>query len=164
MADPTPTADRSADRARAKARRASRQLVMMALYQQRVAGHDLPTLLQACREDPDFPRADDAYLEAALNGIVTEVADYEGRLAGLVDRPLDQVDPVERGILLLGLWELRERVDVPYRVVINEGVALAKRYGATDGHRYVNAVLDRAARELRSPEIGGPSAARADGD
>ncbi|HSD54524.1 MAG TPA: transcription antitermination protein NusB, partial [Burkholderiales bacterium] len=70
----------------------------------------------------------------------------------LIDRPLPQLDPVERAVLWIGVYELGRRPDVPYRVVINEGVELAKRFGATDGHKFVNAVLDRAARSLRPAE------------
>jgi transcription antitermination protein NusB len=68
------------------------------------------------------------------------------------DRPLGQLDPVETAILMIGMFELQQRVDIPYRVVINEAVDLCKRFGATDAHKYVNAVLDRAARELRAAE------------
>ena len=73
-------------------------------------------------------------------------------LAPYLDRPLEQLDPVEAAILLIGMYELQQRPDVPYRVVINEGVDLCKRFGATDAHKYVNAVLDRASRDLRSAE------------
>ena len=73
-------------------------------------------------------------------------------LTPFIDRPLDQLDPVERAILMIGMYELQQRLDVPYRVVINEAVDLCKRFGATDAHKYVNAVLDRAARELRAAE------------
>lgn len=73
-------------------------------------------------------------------------------LSSSLDRPLDQLDPVEKAILLVGVYELRDRLEVPFRVVINEGVELAKRFGGTEGHKYVNAVLDRAAAELRAPE------------
>ncbi len=74
---------------------------------------------------------------------------------GLIDRPLEQLDPVERAVLLIGIYELQSRLDVPYRVVINEGVNLAKRFGALDGHKYINACLDKAAQSLRSVEVQG---------
>jgi N utilization substance protein B len=79
----------------------------------------------------------------------------------LIDRPVAQLDPVERAVLLIGLHELEQRLDVPYRVVINEGVELAKRFGATEGHKFVNAVLDRAARRLRAAEQPTTGRARA---
>ena len=75
-------------------------------------------------------------------------------MAPLLDRPLTQLDPIERAILLIGAYELAQRVEVPYRVVINEGVELAKRFGGEQSHRYVNAVLDRLARQLRTAEQG----------
>ncbi len=81
-------------------------------------------------------------------------AELENTIDGLIDRPLEQLDPIELSVLLIGVWELGSRIDVPYRVVINEGVNLAKRFGATDGHKYINACLDVAAQSLRSTEIG----------
>jgi len=141
-----------ADHQRAARRRASRRLVVQALYQHQLAGHPLPELLLQYHDDPDFPEADSAYFEAALTGVLEGREALDERLATYVDRPLLQLDPIEHGILLLGLWEFGSRIDVPYRVVINEGVALAKRFGADEGHRFVNAVLDRAARQMRAPE------------
>ena len=79
----------------------------------------------------------------------------EKKIDELIDRPLDQLDPVELGILLIGVYELESRIDIPYRVVINEGVNLAKRFGAMDGHKYINACLDAGAQSLRAAEIGG---------
>ena len=83
---------------------------------------------------------------------ISEITALDAELGLLIDRPVAQLDPVERAVLLIGLHELGQRLDVPYRVVINEGVELAKRFGATDGHKFVNAVLDRAARRLRPAE------------
>jgi transcription antitermination protein NusB len=140
------------DHQRAGARRASRRLVAQALYQHQIAGHAEAELLAQYREDPDFAKADAEYFEASLAGVLAEREALDGQLEGFVDRPLVQLDPIEHGILLLGLWELSARIDVPYRVVIKEAVALTKRFGAEEGHRFVNAVLDRAARELRAHE------------
>ena len=78
--------------------------------------------------------------------------DLDAELARLLDRPISDLDPIEHAILLIGAYELKSRPDVPFRVVINEGVELARRFGATDGHKFVNAVLDRAAALLRSAE------------
>ncbi|MEO1202819.1 MAG: transcription antitermination factor NusB, partial [Pseudomonadota bacterium] len=80
-------------------------------------------------------------------------AELEKTIDGLIDRPLKQLDPVELGTLLIGVYELKDRIDVPYRVVINEGVNLAKRFGAAEAHKYINACLDKAAQELRQIEI-----------
>ena len=81
----------------------------------------------------------------------------EAGLAPLLDRELDELDPIERTLLRMGAWELTERLDVPYKVVINEAVALAKKFGATDGYKYINGVLDKAAHELRKVEIDAAS-------
>jgi len=79
--------------------------------------------------------------------------ELESAIDDLIDRPLEQLDPVERAVLLIGVYELQSRLDVPYRVVINEGVNLAKRFGALDGHKYINACLDKAAQSFRSVEV-----------
>lgn len=119
------------------------------MYQMQIAGHDRRELAAQFRERRDYERADSEYFDEALRAIVDAQASLEQVASTYMDRPLDQLDPVERGILLLGFYELRERLEIPYRVVINEAVNLAKRFGAVDGHKYINAVLDRAAREIR---------------
>jgi N utilization substance protein B len=97
-------------------------------------------------------KADRGFFRAVLEGVCGAHVDLDARLASFTDREPRLLDPIEHGILLIGLFELQSRPDVPYRVVINEAVGLAKRFGATDGHKFVNAVLDRAARELRPAE------------
>jgi N utilization substance protein B len=97
---------------------------------------------------------DDDRIRELLKESAEAQAELEAVLAGVSQIPPHQLDPVERAILLLSMYELRTKVDVPYRVVINEGIELAKRYGATDGHKFVNGVLDRAARTLRPHEQG----------
>ena len=99
-----------------------------------------------------MPRADGEYFEELMRGVAGGRAGLDARLAGWTDRPPAELDPVEHAVLLLGSWELAERPDIPFRVVISEAVKLARRFGATDGHKFVNAVLDRAARELRPHE------------
>jgi N utilization substance protein B len=84
---------------------------------------------------------------------VQDAGDLDSSYEQLLDRPLDELDPVERALLRLGTFELKERIDVPYRVVINESVALAKKFGATDSYRYINGVLDKVARSYRQIEI-----------
>ena len=88
-----------------------------------------------------------------LPGILDQREALEQEMEQYLDRPLEQLDPIERAILLIGTFELRDHIEVPYRVVINEGVNLAKRFGAIDGHKYVNACLDRAASKLRAIEV-----------
>jgi N utilization substance protein B len=131
---------------------------MQALYQWQLTGQTAAELRNQYAEEEGYGDADADYFRELLGGVTDGAAALDATLATLVDRPLAQLDPVERAVLLIGLYELGHRLDVPYRVVINEGVELAKRFGATDGHKFVNAVLDRAARTLRAAEL---SAARA---
>jgi len=136
----------------AGARRRARELIVQSLYQMQIAGHDERELLRQFHERPDYQRVDQAYFDEVLTRVVRNQQQLEQDIEKLADRPLSQLDPVERGILLLGFFELQSRPDVPYRVVINESVDLARRFGAVDGHKYVNALLDRAAGELRPGE------------
>jgi len=135
------------------ARTRARELLLQALYQQQITGQVSDELLQQFHEQAAYQRIDKAFFDAALPAICASQADLEAALEPLVDRPLAQLDPVEKGVLLIGVYELLTRPDVPYRVVINEGVNLAKRFGALDGHKYVNACLDKAAHSLRSEEV-----------
>ena len=105
------------------------------------------------RADYDFSHVDLEYFQALLHGIPACVDELDATFEPLLDRKLEELDPIERTLLRMGTFELRERLDVPYKVVINEAVALAKKFGATDSHKYVNGVLDRAARDLRKVEI-----------
>jgi N utilization substance protein B len=151
-----PRADRSA-----RARSLSRKLAMQALYQWQLAGQSASELQRQFAAEEGYGDAEEEYFAGLLNGVTTTVAVLDTRLQPLIDRPLAQLDPVERAVLWIGMFELLHRPDVPYRVVINESVELAKRFGATDGHKFVNAVLDRAARELRSAEQAAANGGRA---
>lgn len=143
-----------------RARRLSRKLAMQALYQWQLTGQSAAELRNQYADDEGFGDADADYFRELLDGITAAAAALDELLGSLVDRPVAQLDPVERAVLLIGLYELGQRPDVPYRVVINEGVELAKRFGATDGHKFVNAVLDRAARQLRAAEQAAAGASR----
>lgn len=136
------------------ARTRARELLLQALYQKQIAGHGKHELLEQFREQKAYARVDQAYFDDALAAICDSQPALESRLDCHIDRPREQLDPVEHAILLIGLFELESRMDVPYRVIINEGVNLARRFGASDGHKYVNACLDAAARSLRSNEAG----------
>ena len=136
------------------ARTRSRELVLQALYQKQIAGHDVSELLEQFREQTAYQRVDQEHFEEMLREICSMEADLDKAIDEVIDRPLEQLDPVERAILQIGLFELMERIDVPYRVVINEGVNLARRFGAIDGHKYINACLDNAAKSYREVEIG----------
>lgn len=135
------------------ARTRARELLLQALYQKQLAGHECRELLEQFHEQVAYERVDQAFFDQALSEICAADDALRSTIDQLIDRPLEQLDPVELGILLIGVYELESRVDVPFRVVINEGVNLAKRFGATDGHKYINACLDLAAQSLRSSEV-----------
>jgi len=137
-----------------RARSIARKLAMQALYQWQLTQQSAAEINKQFLESEDSAGVDREHFDELLGKIIGQHGELETALAPFLDRPLDQLDPVETAILLIGMYELRERVDVPYRVVINEAVDLCKRFGATDAHKYVNAVLDRAARELRAAERG----------
>jgi len=131
------------------ARSRARELIVQSLYQKQITGHDVVELLRQFHDRPDYKRVDKKYYDQALREICENRESIEESIDELADRPITQLDPVERGILLLGFYELQSKPDVPYKVVINESVNLAKRFGAVDGHKYINALLDRAAEKLR---------------
>lgn len=134
-------------------RRRARHYALQGLYQWSMTRADLTEIEAEFRVDNDFTHVDGDYYRALLTGVVQQAEALDSSYAELIDRPLDELDPVERALLRLGAFELRERIDVPYKVVINEAVALAKKFGATDSYRYVNGVLDRLARQYRQIEI-----------
>ena len=135
------------------ARTRARELLLQALYQQQIAGHVSAELLKQFREQTAYERVDQEFFDEALAAIGKTQESLEKLIEPVVDRPMEQLDPVEKGILLIGVFELQTRLDVPFRVIINEGVNLAKRFGALDGHKYINACLDLAAQNLRSAEV-----------
>mgnify|MGYP001816203998 CR=1 FL=1 len=138
-------------------RRKARHYGMQALYQWHMAGASLADIEAEFRADYDFSQVDLEYFQALLHGIPRCVDELEKTLEPLLDRRLDELDPIERTLLRMGTFELARRPDVPYKVVINEAVALARKFGATDGHKYINGVLDQVARQLRKAEIDAAS-------
>ncbi|MBT8101891.1 MAG: transcription antitermination factor NusB [Gammaproteobacteria bacterium] len=135
------------------ARTRARELLVQALYQKQIAGHSSEELLDQFHEQAAYQRVDQAYFDEQLPAICLAQEELEKTIDDLIDRPLDQLDPVERGILLIGTYELESRIDIPYKVVINECVNLARRFGSLDGHKYINACLDVAAKSLRKIEV-----------
>src|SRR5204863_9027752 len=133
-------------------RTVARKLALQALYRWQLNACPWQELLQEFGEAEDMVRADREYFRALIEGVWRTRLELDTQLASLADREPRLLDPIEHAILLIGLYELSERREVPYRVAISEAVGLARRFGATDGHKFVNAVLDRAARELRSEE------------
>jgi N utilization substance protein B len=138
-------------------RRKARHYGMQALYQWHMAGASLNDIEAEFRADYDFNHVDLDYFQALLHGVPACVDELENLLAPMLDRKLDDLDPIERTLLRMGMYELTRRIDVPYKVVINEEVALAKKFGATDSYKYINGVLDKAARQLRKVEIDAAS-------
>ena len=144
----------AAKRAPAKsARRRSRESAMQGLYQWLISGEDAGVIDAHMREQDGFAKADAAHFDALLHGCITEAADLDAVLARHVDRKTTELSPIEHAILMIGAYELKHCMDVPYKVAINEAVELAKSFGGTDGHKYVNGVLDRAAVDLRPAEV-----------
>ncbi|HEV7802137.1 MAG TPA: transcription antitermination factor NusB [Burkholderiales bacterium] len=139
---------------RKSTRRRSREFALQGLYQWLLAGTDAVVIATELAETEDFNKSDVAYFRTLLNGAIDNAAELESLIAPFLDRPVNELSPVERGILLLGGYELMRELEVPYRVVINEAVELAKVYGGTDGHKYVNGVLDKLAARLRDIEVG----------
>ncbi len=142
----------SSARALSRQRAVARKLALQALYRWQINECPWQDLVQEFGAAEDMSRADREYFRELLEAICGSRAALDELLAPLIDRSPALLDPVEHAALLIGLHELAHRPDVPYRVVINEAVMLTKRFGATDGHKYVNAVLDRAARQLRPAE------------
>ena len=133
-------------------RRKARHFGLQALYQWTLSGASAADIEAEFRIDNDFQHTDGDYFSAVLTGVVSDVDALEALFSPALDRKLEELDPIERNLLRLGTFELRDRIDVPYKVVINEAVALAKKFGATDSHRYINGVLDKVARNLRTVE------------
>jgi len=133
-------------------RRKARHYGLQALYQWTLSGASPSDIEAEFRVDNDFQHTDGEYFNALLCGVIADVEALELVFEPALDRGLDDLDPIERNLLRLGTFELRDRIDVPYKVVISEAVALAKKFGATDSHRYINGVLDKISRELRTVE------------
>jgi N utilization substance protein B len=138
---------------RRSTRRRSREFALQGLYQWQLAGKDPVMIAAELAEGEGFGKSDVAYFRALLNGAIANASELESQMAPFLDREVSELSPIERGILLLGGYELMRELEVPYRVVINEAVELAKVYGGTDGHKYVNGVLDKLAMRLREIEI-----------
>lgn len=128
----------------------ARGLLVKALYQWQLAGHDLEELRNQYAQLAEYSRVDQAYFDDLLGRVLANVEAGDELIARFAHRGLDQLDPVGRAILILALTELKFREDVPVKVIVNEAVKLAKRYGAADSFRFINAVADRAAKTLRA--------------
>jgi len=134
-------------------RRQARILTAQALYAWLLSHDDMSQILHDMLAEEDCSNADTAYFREALFGVTEHHAEIEAQLSLYVDRTVAELDPMEHAILLLSGFELIYRLDIPYRVVINEGLELAKQFGATDGHKFVNGVLDKLAQNARATEV-----------
>jgi len=140
-------------------RRRSREVATQGLYEWLISGAEAAVVDAHMRELEGFDKCDSAHFDALLHGCIDGAAGLDEVLARHTDRPTRELSPVEHAVLMIGTYELQHCIDVPYRVAINEAVELAKSFGGTDGHKYVNGVLDKAAAELRPTEVAAKRAA-----
>ena len=149
------TATRGTPKANAakSARRRSREAALQGLYEWLISGTEAAVIDAHMREQEGFNKCDPAHFEALLHGCISEAADLDAVLKRHVDRQTNLLSPIEHGVLMIGSYELKHCIDIPYKVAINEAVELAKSFGGTDGHKYVNGVLDKAAVDLRPVEV-----------
>ena len=135
------------------ARRKAREFALQGLYEWLIGGADAGVVDAHVREQEGFDECDAAHFDMLLHGCIREAVELDALLAGHLDRKTEQLSPVEHAVLMIGAYELRHCVDIPYKVAINEAVELAKSFGGTDGHKYVNGVLDKTAFDLRGVEV-----------
>ncbi len=133
-------------------RRKSRILALQALYQWQLSGNTITSVEAEFLADNDLNKFDVPYFRELLKQVPAQLSDLDGEIAVLLDRSIDSLDPIEKTLVRMGTYELKHRIDVPYRVVINEAVDLAKKFGGTDGHKFVNGILDRLAPRIRKDE------------
>lgn len=156
---PKPTAKKPAGKAPAKSgaskspRRRAREFVLQGLYQWRIGGADEAAIEAHVHEIAGFDKADRNFFLALLRGVLKQRVELVAAIEPHLDRKFDELSPIEASILLLGGYELQAHPETPYRVIINEAIELAKSYGGTDGHKYVNGVLDKLAAKLRPVEV-----------
>jgi len=134
-------------------RRRARELVLQGLYERQLAGSPSDRIAADLAESRGYQRADQAYFADLWHGAAGDYDELLARVTPHLDRSTASLSPVERACLVIGAWELVHRLEIPFRVVINEAVELAKQFGGTDGHKYVNGVLDKLAADVRAPEI-----------
>ena len=134
-------------------RHRAREFALQGLYQWLLNNEEVGAIDAHIREAHGFNKADSEHFDALLHGTVKQVASLRDGLAPLIDRPINQLSPVEHAALLIGAYELTNHIEIPYKVVINEAVELTKSFGGIDGHKYVNGVLDKFAATARATEV-----------
>jgi N utilization substance protein B len=143
-----------ARKASAKSSRSrAREFALQALYQHLVGRNEAASIDAFTRDLAGFHKADSVHYDALLHGCIAESAALDALIAPLLDRKFDEISPIEHGVMWIGAYEFQHALDVPWRVVLNECIELAKEFGGTDGHKYVNAVLNGLAPQLRSAEV-----------
>jgi len=135
------------------ARKKARQRALQALYQWQLTGESLGVIEAQFLQDHPWAKVDVSYFKELLHGVPQNVQKLDEALQPHMTRSMESVDPIERAILRMATFELMQRLDIPYRVVINEAVDLTKLFGATDGHKFINGVVDKVAADLRATEI-----------
>ena len=136
-----------------RARHLARKRAVQALYMWGMTGDDVSDIEAQFLLEQDMKNADIKYFKELLHQVPAHVQELDDHITPLLDRPFSELDPVECAIMRLGVYELQHRIDIPYKVVINEAVELTKIFGAEEGHKYVNSILDKAAKKLRSIEV-----------
>ena len=144
------TARKAADKS---ARTRAREFALQALYQHIVGRNPSEDIDAFTRDLAGFHKADSVHFDALLHGCIAQANDLDALIHPLLDRPLNELSPIERGVLWIGCYEFQHCPDVPWRVVLNEAIELAKSFGGTDGHKYVNGVLHQLADRLRPLEV-----------
>lgn len=142
------------------ARRRSREVALQGMYEWLVSGAEAGVIDAHMREQDGFDKCDAAHFDALLHGCIDQAVTIDAVLARHVDRKTSQLSPIEHGVLMIGVYELTHCIEIPYKVAINEAVELAKSFGGTDGHKYVNGVLDKTAADLRPVEVAAARAKR----
>ncbi len=138
------------------ARSRARRRALQALYAWQLSGNRIDGVIAQFREEQDMRVADAGYFEAIVRGVARDHLELDAAFKPFLDRDIERVDPIELAVLRIAAWELRERSDVPYRVVLNEAIETSKRFGAEHGHTYVNGVLDKLAARWRAVEYAAP--------
>jgi transcription antitermination protein NusB len=136
-----------------QARTNARRNAVQAIYQWQMTGQNLGTIEQQFLEEERLKNAQRSYFTELFYGVPKNLDSIDAELADFVDRPVEKIDPVERAILRIAVYELLHRLDVPSRVVLNEAINLAKRFGAEASHKYINGILDKVAQKLRPKEM-----------
>ena len=143
------------------ARRRSREFILQGLYQWRVGGADEAAIEAYAPEMEGYAKADREFFVANLRGVISQSEGLTAQISQHIDRPFKELSPIEACILMLGTYELNNQPETPYRVIINEAIELTKAFGGTDGHKYVNGVLDKVAALARPDEVAAKKKARA---